>query len=147
MNDFNTDIHHRRSMRLEGYDYSQPGAYFFTVTTYQREALFGKTAEGIMVLNEFGRVVQSCWEHIPEHFPHVQPDAFIAMPNHIHGIVLFLDVRERNMVEFWATAPGFVVCRHRLFQISSHEGHKSATWGFCHACLATQLLRACHSNR
>ena len=85
---FNPEIHHRHSIRLKNYDYSQPGAYFVTVVTYQRETLFGQIANDEMTLNENGIVVQSCWEQIPLHFPTVHNDAFVVMPNHIHGIII-----------------------------------------------------------
>jgi putative transposase len=59
--------------------------------THQREDLFGEIVEGVMRLNEFGHIVVECWEAIPRHFPHVECDAFVVMPNHIHGIVVIVD--------------------------------------------------------
>ncbi len=78
--------HHRRSIRLRGYDYTCPGAYFITVVTWGRECLFGEILDGEMQMNELGAVAQSCWQEIPAHFPNVQLDAYVVMPNHIHGI-------------------------------------------------------------
>ena len=83
--------HHRRSTRLPGYDYAQPGAYFVTVCAMGRECLFGAVRDGQVVCSEFGEVVESCWHRIPEHFPCVETDAFVVMPNHINGIILMLD--------------------------------------------------------
>ena len=89
---FDPEAHHRRSVRLKNYDYSQPGAYFVTITTHQRTLLFGKITGETMSLNQYGKIVQSCWEQIPRHFMRVQPVAFIVMPNHVHGIIIILDL-------------------------------------------------------
>jgi putative transposase len=80
---------HRKSMRLKEYDYTQVGGYFVTVVAFRRERIFGEIVEGRMILNPLGRIVQRCWEEIPGHFPQVTVDAFVVMPNHVHGI-LFL---------------------------------------------------------
>ncbi len=79
--------HHRRSIRLKGYDYTQPGAYFITICTQNRECLFGEVVDGRMVLNELGQVARECWLAIPDHFPHSRLDEFVIMPNHVHGII------------------------------------------------------------
>jgi putative transposase len=79
--------HHRRSIRLKGYDYAQPGGYFVTIVTNQRECLFGEIIDKEMRLNPYGRVVEECWGSICEHFQNVELGAFIVMPNHIHGII------------------------------------------------------------
>ncbi|MEJ5348028.1 MAG: transposase [Desulfosoma sp.] len=79
--------HHRRSIRLKGYDYTQPGAYFVTICTQDRTCLFGEVVNGQMQLNEAGRRVVTEWETLPERFPCIQLDAFVVMPNHVHGIV------------------------------------------------------------
>jgi len=84
----NRNRHPRRSIRLQGFDYSQPGAYFVTVCTRERACLFGDVVDGEMRLNEAGRIVEQCWSAISIHFPNVVLDAFVVMPNHVHGIVL-----------------------------------------------------------
>jgi putative transposase len=81
-------IHHRRSIRLQGYDYSQAGAYFVTICTQNRECLFGDIVNGGMRLNEAGRVVESVWDGLPGHYAHVELDAMVIMPNHFHGIIV-----------------------------------------------------------
>ncbi|MCS6804883.1 MAG: transposase [Blastocatellia bacterium] len=81
----------RRSIRLKGYDYAQPGAYFITICTHDRACLFGDVVDGKMRLNAMGQMVQQCWQEIPCHFPHVELDAFVVMPNHIHGILVITD--------------------------------------------------------
>jgi len=83
--------HRRRSIRLKGYDYAQPGAYFITICTHNRTPLFGRVVNREMALNAFGEVVWACWREIPDHFSRVELDAFVAMPNHVHGIIWIVD--------------------------------------------------------
>jgi putative transposase len=83
--------HHRRSIRLKGYDYSSDGAYFVTICTKNRECLFGDVADGEMRMNDAGRMVQSAWEALPERYPGAGIDAWIVMPNHVHGIITIND--------------------------------------------------------
>lgn len=84
---FNPDIHHRRSLRLKGYDYSSVGAYFVTICTWQRECLFGAIEDGEMRLNTMGLIVESLWCRLPEHFTNIDLDTYAIMPNHFHGIL------------------------------------------------------------
>lgn len=97
MNNYNPNIHHRKSIRLRGYDYSNTGLYFITICTADRKCLFGKIvpvgADNIqpqrqeMILDDAGKIVNCCWLLIPEHFPDVFLHEHIVMPNHIHGII------------------------------------------------------------
>ncbi len=80
--------HHRRSIRLKGYDYSQAGAYFVTICVHHRECLFGEIVDGEMRLNEPGQIVAACWQDITRHFGNVALDEFAVMPNHLHGIIV-----------------------------------------------------------
>lgn len=80
--------HGRRSIRLKGYDYTKPGAYFVTLVAVDRTYLFGNIKDGKMELNDFGKIAEMCWHEIPQHFKNVQLDAFVIMPNHIHGIII-----------------------------------------------------------
>jgi len=93
---YNPDIHHRHSIRLKGYDYSQPGAYFLTIVTHQRQCLFGENFNGKMKLNECGEITSQFWMEIPKHYPHASFDEFVIMPNHIHGIIILNDVGVQN---------------------------------------------------
>ena len=90
---YNPAKHHRRSIRLKGYDYSEAGIYFLTICTHQRECLFGEIIDGEMKLIEFGKIVLECWQAIPKHFSRIELDEFIVMPNHIHGILVMKDYR------------------------------------------------------
>jgi REP element-mobilizing transposase RayT len=78
----------RRSLRLPDYDYSQPGAYFVTMVTYQREHLFGKITNSEMRLNDAGKIVWEIWQSLPKRYPHISLDEAVVMPNHFHGIVI-----------------------------------------------------------
>ncbi len=83
--------HTRRSIRLQNYDYNQPGAYFVTICTHERACRFGEIADGEMQLNEYGLTVVGCWEDLPNHYPHVELGAFVVMPNHVHGIIVLVE--------------------------------------------------------
>ncbi|SDM83287.1 REP element-mobilizing transposase RayT [Geoalkalibacter ferrihydriticus] len=83
---YNPDVHNRRSIRLRDFNYDDGGAYFVTACAWRRECLFGDVVDGLVRLNELGMVVRDCWTAIPQHFPHVELDEFIIMPNHIHGV-------------------------------------------------------------
>ncbi len=86
------NVHRRRSTRLEGYDYSQAGAYFVTVVTQDRQCLFGEVRDYEMLWNEAGEMVRDVWKGLPNRFPNMKIDDFVVMPNHIHGIVEINDV-------------------------------------------------------
>lgn len=92
MTQYNPDIHHRRSIRLKGYDYSQPGLYFITICTKNREHLFGRIENGIMLLNEFGEIANNEWLKTADIRDNVELLEYIIMPNHMHGIILLNDV-------------------------------------------------------
>jgi len=91
--------HHRRSIRLPGYDYTQPGAYFITVCTQNRDCLFDDP-----VLRS---VVETYWQAIPRHFPHVTLDAWVVMPNHVHGIIVItVGARHSQRTPLFMHEPG-----------------------------------------
>lgn len=79
----------RRSIRLNGYDYAQSGAYFVTICVQDKKRLFGKIINNRMVLSELGKIIKQNWNAIPQVFPQVRLDMFVIMPNHIHGIIIF----------------------------------------------------------
>ena len=85
---YDPDIHHRRSIRLRGYDYSSAGAYFVTICTQGREYLFGDIVDGAMYLNGAGQMVAEWWSKLPDKFPGVMLDEYVIMPNHFHGIIV-----------------------------------------------------------
>ncbi|MCC6728750.1 MAG: transposase [Chthonomonadales bacterium] len=87
---YDADKHHRRSIRLKGYDYVQAGAYFVTICAQNQAFLFGAVVNSEMRLNEAGRMIQSVWDAIPAFYPGVGIDEFVVMPNHVHGIVVLV---------------------------------------------------------
>ncbi|HEY8746352.1 MAG TPA: transposase [Tepidisphaeraceae bacterium] len=84
---YNPKIHRRRSIRLDGYDYSARGAYFVTLCVQDRRCVFGKVSDGQMHLNEQGQLIDRIWREIPQHYPGVSVDRWVIMPNHLHGVV------------------------------------------------------------
>jgi REP element-mobilizing transposase RayT len=88
---YNPEKHHRRSIRLKDYDYSECGAYFITICTHRRECLFGEIVNGEMRLNEFGEIVWEEWDNNAKVRKNLERDEYIVMPNHVHGILLILD--------------------------------------------------------
>ena len=88
---YNPTIHHRRSIRLKGYDYSQAGMYFVTICCQNHISRFGKIENGEMMMNEFGKIAYNEWYKTCDIRSNVQLDAFVVMPNHIHGIIVITD--------------------------------------------------------
>ena len=88
---FDRRKHHRRSIRLRGYDYTSGGAYFVTICTYDRECLFGAVEGNTVRLNQYGLVAREEWSRSAAHRPEIELDAFVVMPNHVHGIVIITD--------------------------------------------------------
>ena len=81
--------HHRRSIRIPKYDYSQAGIYFITICTRNHECIFGDIIDGEIILNDFGRIVDTYWQWLDQHFSYVELDKYIIMPNHLHSIIIF----------------------------------------------------------
>ena len=79
------------SLRLRGYDYGRPGAYFLTLKSYNGSHIFGRIRNGRFYPSEIGRIVRRCWYEIPDHHPKVYLDAFIVMPHHVHGVLWIAD--------------------------------------------------------
>ncbi len=85
---YNPEKHHRRSIRLKGYDYSAAGAYFITLCTYQRQCLFGEIMDGAMHLSPYGKIVQEEWMQSSTIRQEIELDGWVIMPDHMHGIVM-----------------------------------------------------------
>ena len=82
---------YEESLRLLTYDYSQPGAYFVTICTYEHIPMFGEIIDDEMHLNVVGEIARDTWKTIPDRFPGIELDHFVIMPNHMHGIVVITD--------------------------------------------------------
>ncbi len=88
---FNPSIHHRRSIRLPGYDYTIPGSYFITIVTHRRICLFGEISDGVIRLNDFGEIARAEWLKTAAIRPEIALDEFVIMPNHFHAIISIMD--------------------------------------------------------
>ncbi len=116
--------HHRRSIRLPEYDYTQPGAYFVTICTYRRACLFGHIAGGVMRLNAFGEIVREEWFRTAQVRPNVElyEPEFVIMPNHIHGIIWITETvgarrrRAPTVERFGRPVPGSLPTIVRAFK-------------------------------
>lgn len=86
----------RRSTRLRGYDYSEAGAYFVTICCYRQTHYFGQILDGEMHLSAQGTIAANCWMELPQHFPSIELDAWVIMPNHVHGIVFNFGVDHQS---------------------------------------------------
>ena len=87
---YDPEKHDRQSVRLPGYDYAGPGAYFITVNTYLRRHIFGCILKGKVVLSDFGEVVEEEWRRTAQLRPYVRLDIYLIMPDHFHAILWFL---------------------------------------------------------
>jgi putative transposase len=85
----------RKDIRLTEYDYSTPGTYFITVCAQGHECILGSILGEEMQLSPQGKIAETCWHQIQEHFPNVALDAFICMPNHIHGIIIIQELNDK----------------------------------------------------
>jgi len=94
---YNPNLHHRRSIRIAGYDYSQAGAYYVTICITGRRCILGEIVAGEMRLNELGAIVQREWCRLPRHYSTMDLDAFVVMPNHVHGVIFLKDSRGKTV--------------------------------------------------
>src|SRR5438067_12256546 len=85
---------YRKHTRMNGFDYRSNYAYFVAIVTGGRECVFGAVKDGIIRPTQRGLIVSQCWDDIPNHYPFVELDAFVRMPNHLHGVSLFVGGRE-----------------------------------------------------
>ncbi len=88
---YNPEIHHRRSIRLKGYDYSQAGLYFVTICTQNRLCLFGEIENGEMILNDPGIMIDKWWNELKHKYRNIELDEQIIMPNHFHSIIQIIN--------------------------------------------------------
>ena len=87
MSAYNPHIHHRRSIRLKGFDYSREGLYFVTICVQNRACLFGDVENGVMILNDMGRMVEKWYYELQNKFQDMKCREMVVMPNHFHCIV------------------------------------------------------------
>ena len=124
---YDPDRHHRRSVRLRGWGYAGPGAYFVTVCTMQRQYLFGEVVAGEMRFNAFGRLVDTVWQRLVQQMPRVDLDAFQVMPNHVHAIFRILDVElSERSVDPQLAQPSRHLAGHELGELGALIGNLKA---------------------
>jgi REP element-mobilizing transposase RayT len=95
----------RRSIRLKGFDYSLPGAYFLTICTHRRERILASVVDRKIQLSPAGAVVRSAWLELPRRFPTVMLQDFVVMPNHLHAIVAFAHLQHATKKGAASSAP------------------------------------------
>ena len=81
----------RKSMRLHDFNYATPSAYYVTICVEDRQCIFGTISEGAVVPSDRGTIAIECWREIPHKYPAIALDAYVVMPNHVHGVLLFPD--------------------------------------------------------
>jgi putative transposase len=131
----------RRSLRLKGYDYAQAGAYFVTICTQDRACLFGDAVDDTICLSAAGQLAATLWNNMQNRFPEVDLDAFVVMPNHIHGIIVLSNgakkvgaplvgahSRERAATRAAPTIGNVVGAFKSLFTVEYIQGVKESRW-------------------
>ncbi|MCU0276872.1 MAG: transposase [Acidobacteria bacterium] len=122
---FNPEIHHRHSIRLRNYDYSRPGYYFVTLCAYHRECIFGDIEKNEIVLNELGTLVKKNWYDLPVHFPGIELDKMVIMPNHLHGIIKISDHCRGGVIPPLGVFPPIKIVPMRSAVIAPKDGGKT----------------------
>ena len=130
------------SARLPNWDYRWNAAYFVTICTQNRECYFGDVVNHKMQLSEIGHIAQSCWQEIPKHFPFVLLNAFIIMPNHVHGIVV---IDKPGIVETLHATSLHTTPTNKMAFISPKQGSLS-TIIRSYKSAVTKNLRQIHAN-
>jgi len=92
-------IHHRHSIRLKRHDYTSNGMYFITICIHNHHCLFGNIENRKMQPNPFGQIARDQWYELPNRFPDLELDAFVVMPNHVHGILILDDTVSSGLIE------------------------------------------------
>ena len=109
----NKSDRYRKNLRLKDFDYSIAGYYFVTILSDKRKNIFGNIIDGEINLNPLGLIIEKTWLEIPIHFPYIEVDAYVVMPNHFHGIVIITEVGAQHAEPQWVikTQPLGVIVR------------------------------------
>ena len=113
MMSFVPESHHRKSIRLNGYDYTQAGAYYVTICVQNRLCLFGSISESVFIPSAAGIMIKAVWKEMPFNYEGLELGAFVVMPNHIHAIINIIDSHvgagpracPAGAVHTWGSAP------------------------------------------
>ena len=95
-----------KSTRLKYWDYSSSGAYYVTICTKGREYVFGEIINGKMMLSNIGELVKTFWMEIPKHYPNVNLDEFVMMPDHLHGVIVIKNIISNVETPQWGVSTG-----------------------------------------
>ncbi len=95
---YDAKIHRRRSIRLHGYDYSLPGAYYLTLCAFKKQCIFGRVVEDQIYENDCGKIAREQWFESAQIRREFELDAFIVMPNHLHGILWILGPKGEHVL-------------------------------------------------
>lgn len=117
---YKPDIHHRRSIRLKGYDYALAGAYFVTICTQGRACWFGEVVDGQTRFNLAGETINTTWLALPKRFSGIAVDVHVVMPNHLHGIVWIKPVGAQFIAP-QTTNPGAIIAPLRWGKSFGHS--------------------------
>jgi REP element-mobilizing transposase RayT len=90
-------VHHRKSIRLKGFDYSAPGSYYVTICAAKHRRIFGMIRNEHLIHSDIGKIVDADWQRLTEHYPNIVLDEYQLMPNHLHAIVTFTETARRHM--------------------------------------------------
>ena len=90
-----TELPHRKNPRLTDRDYSSGGVFFVTISSHEKQFIFGTINDRRMTLSDIGSVVEATWQTLRSSFPTVTFDEFVVMPNHVHA-VLAIDGSQPN---------------------------------------------------
>ena len=134
----------RQSTRLHDFDYSSAGAYFITICAHNRECLFGDIVDGVMRLNEVGRVIADEWQKTAVIRPSVTLDQFIVMPNHFHAIIFINDVGATRWVARSTDNRSTTRATHRVAPTNLASNSLGAIIGQFKSAVSRQLKRAGH---
>jgi len=128
--------HHRRSVRLSGYDYRWPGAYFMTICTHRHRCVLGQVVGEEILCSELDQIVARCWRDIPAHFDRASLGEFVVMPNHLHGIIILADDRRGTpwraptTESFASPVRGSIPTIVRSFKSAvTHLARQASLWG------------------
>jgi hypothetical protein len=141
--------HHRRSIRVPGYDYTNLGAYFLTLCTHKRLEIFGAIVDHEMKLSLPGKIAQQEMQRLAKRFPHIRLGEFVVMPNHVHAVIFILDHENRTPTEevFGQPVHGSIPTIVRSYKSSVTLQVNSLRETPQSPRLAAQLLQAHHSQR
>ncbi len=125
---YDPSVHHRRSIRLKSFDYRTPGAYVVTICTQHWRCLLASVDENEAHLSSAGRMVLDVWYELPHHFADLELDAFVVMPNHVHGIVVLCPSDDQRLEQSSASLPDVV---QRFKSLTTHlygQGVRNDGW-------------------